>query len=187
MDIKMMVQPTPNPYAKKIICNLDVKSEGKATFKELEEAQHIPLAKHLFDLKGVSQLHCFENIISLTQDGSVPWDDLLEEAKEVVTTLLGEHDPEFESAAEMRRKSLSPDLLKIEEILDRTVRGALQGDGGDLEVLELEGNILTIRYQGACGSCPSSVTGTLAAIQNTLRAEYDPNIEVIPVQSEAVW
>ena len=72
----------------------------------------------------------------------------MEEAKEVVTTLLGEHDPEFESAAEMRRKSLSPDLLKIEEILDRTVRGALQGDGGDLEVLELEGNILTIRYQG---------------------------------------
>ena len=57
MNVKMMVQPTPNPYAKKIIANLDVKSEGKATFKEAEEAQHIPLAKHIFDLKGVSQLH----------------------------------------------------------------------------------------------------------------------------------
>ena len=187
MDIKMMVQPTPNPYAKKIICNLDVKSEGKATFKEAEEAQHIPLAKHLFDLRGVSQLHFFENIISLTQDGSVSWDELLTETKEIIVALLGEHDPEFESAAELRRKSLSPELLKIEEILDRTVRGALQGDGGDLEVLELDGNILTIRYQGACGSCPSSVTGTLAAIQNTLRAEFDPNLEVIPVQTDAIW
>ena len=187
MNVKMMVQPTPNPYAKKIIANLDVKSEGKATFKEAEEAQHIPLAKHIFDLKGVSQLHFFENIMTLTQDGTVAWDDLLDQAKEIIETLLPEHNPEFESAAELRRKSLSPELLKIEEILDRTVRGALQGDGGDLEVLELEGNILTIRYQGACGSCPSSVTGTLAAIQNTLRAEFDPNIEVIPVQSEAIW
>ena len=28
-------------------------------------------------------------------------------------------------------------------------------DGGDVEVLALEGNILTLRYLGACGGCPS--------------------------------
>jgi Fe-S cluster biogenesis protein NfuA len=40
---------------------------------------------------------------------------------------------------------------------------------------------LNIRYQGACGSCPSSLTGTLMAIENMLKTEVDPELEVVPV------
>ena len=68
--------------------------------------------------------------------------------------------------------------------MDRTVRPALQGDGGDLEVLELDGHILTIRYEGACGSCPSAATGTLSMIQGVLRSEFDPEIEVVPIMDD---
>ncbi|RYZ63941.1 MAG: hypothetical protein EOP09_16785, partial [Proteobacteria bacterium] len=39
-------------------------------------------------------------------------------------------------------------------------------------------------YEGACGTCPSSVTGTLSAMQNILRAEFNPEIEVIPLQND---
>jgi hypothetical protein len=35
---------------------------------------------------------------------------------------------------------------------------------------------LTIRYEGACGSCPSSLTGTLMAIENLIRDEIDPDL-----------
>jgi Fe-S cluster biogenesis protein NfuA len=38
-----------------------------------------------------------------------------------------------------------------------------------------------IHYQGACGSCPSSISGTLYAIENMLREEVDPEIEVVSV------
>ena len=51
--------------------------------------------------------------------------------------------------------------------------GYLQGDGGDLYVMGLAGNTLSVHYQGACGSCPSSTAGTLMAIQNLLQAEVD--------------
>ncbi|PJA96498.1 MAG: thioredoxin, partial [Ignavibacteriales bacterium CG_4_9_14_3_um_filter_34_10] len=40
-------------------------------------------------------------------------------------------------------------------------------------------NTLFIRYQGACGSCPSSIRGTLVAIENLLKRELDPTIEVV--------
>ncbi len=182
MDIKMMIQPTPNPYAKKIICNLDLKSKGKITFSAPDECAHIPLAKALFEIRAVTQVHFFENAITLTQDGSVSWDEILETARKLIKALLPEHNPDFESPEELRRQVLSPELTKIEEILDRTIRPALQGDGGDLEVLKLEGHFLTIRYEGACGTCPSSVTGTLAAIHSILRDEFDPEIEIIPLQ-----
>ena len=40
---------------------------------------------------------------------------------------------------------------------------------------------LKIRYEGACGSCPSSLTGTLMAIENMIKDEIDPEIEVVAV------
>ena len=58
---------------------------------------------------------------------------------------------------------------------------ALMGDGGYLEVLGLNDHTLSIRYQGACGSCPSSLTGTLMAIEGMLKQEVDPDLEVIAV------
>ena len=184
MDVKMMIQPTPNPYAKKIICNLDVKATGKITFSQAEDCAHIPLAKALFEVKGVTQVHFFENAITLTQDGSVSWDEIIEQGRRLIKVLLPQHNPEFSSPEEQRRRDMSPELQQIEEILDRTIRPSLQGDGGDLQVVALEGQYLTIRYEGACGTCPSSVTGTLAAIQNILRAEFNPEIEIIPLQDE---
>jgi Fe-S cluster biogenesis protein NfuA len=60
------------------------------------------------------------------------------------------------------------------------VRPYLQGDGGDLYVLGLEGNTLQVHYQGACGSCPSSLSGTLAGIENLVRS-IEPDIQVIAV------
>jgi len=57
----------------------------------------------------------------------------------------------------------------------------LASDGGWLEILDLEDKTLKIRYQGACGSCPSSLTGTLMAIENMIRDEIDSEIEVVAV------
>ena len=79
--------------------------------------------------------------------------------------------------------SLSADdkelLDRINAILDDRVRPALAGDGGGLEVIGLDGKTLLIRYQGACGSCPRSVAGTLMAIQNLLQTEVDETLAVV--------
>jgi Fe-S cluster biogenesis protein NfuA len=71
-------------------------------------------------------------------------------------------------------------LDKINAILDEQVRPYLQGDGGDLHVIGLEGNRLMVHYQGACGSCPSSISGTLTGIENLVR-QIEPDIEVVAV------
>jgi Fe-S cluster biogenesis protein NfuA len=62
--------------------------------------------------------------------------------------------------------------------LDKRIRPGLQGDGGDLACLSYEDNVLIVKYMGACGTCPSSTTGTLEAIRAILQDEYDPHIEV---------
>jgi Fe-S cluster biogenesis protein NfuA len=65
-------------------------------------------------------------------------------------------------------------------LLDEQIRPYLQGDGGDLHVLGLEGDRLTVHYQGACGSCPSSLSGTLVGIEQLLRT-IEPDIEVVAI------
>ncbi|MGH9820420.1 MAG: NifU family protein, partial [Pyrinomonadaceae bacterium] len=74
-----------------------------------------------------------------------------------------------------------PTLARINDLLDERIRPYLAGDGGWLEIEELKDHILRIRYQGACGSCPSSLTGTLMAIENMIKEEIDPEIEVIAI------
>ena len=65
-------------------------------------------------------------------------------------------------------------------MLDDRVRPALAGDGGGLEIIGLTDKTLQIRYQGACGTCPSSIAGTLMAIQNLLQTEIDEELTVVP-------
>ena len=71
-------------------------------------------------------------------------------------------------------------LDRINELLDEQIRPYLQGDGGDLYVTGLEGNTLSVHYQGACGSCPSSLSGTLAGIENLVKS-IEPDIQVVAV------
>lgn len=70
------------------------------------------------------------------------------------------------------------ELEKIDEILTQTVRPFMQRDGGDLKLIRLEENILTISYQGACGACPHAKMGTLMAIEGALKEKYRPDIIV---------
>ena len=58
------------------------------------------------------------------------------------------------------------------------VRPALAADGGGLIVHSVEGHKVNIHYQGACGSCPSSTTGTLQYIEQFLKEAIHPDVEV---------
>lgn len=80
-----------------------------------------------------------------------------------------------------KNQSSSEELKKIEDIIDKSVRPFLQNHGGDLQIVSFEGNILKVKYQGACGSCPAATVGTLMAIENVLKEEYKPDIQVQPV------
>ena len=75
----------------------------------------------------------------------------------------------------------NPLLDRINQVLDEKVRPGLAGDGGGLEIIGLDDKKLLIRYQGACGSCPSSIGGTMMAIEYMLKEDVDPDIEVTSV------
>jgi Fe-S cluster biogenesis protein NfuA len=179
--IQFRIQSTPNPQARKYIVNQELKKTGKVSYKSAEECQHVPMAQALLSLAGVTQVHFYQNTVSVTQDGTVDWAQLDQQVQQAIRQLMDFHNPDFIDylSNPVEKKYLTPELQKIDAILERTIRPGLQMDGGDLELLELENHLLTVRYLGACGGCPSSMTGTLEAIRGILKSEYDEQIEVV--------
>lgn len=182
-DLQIHSQPTPNPNAFKFILSQDVKSGGKATYREPKECDN-ELSRLLFDVPGIEQVHLFDNVITLTLNPTIDFLAIEPKIKDTIQYALPKHDPAFKAEIEEKkpnRADLPPDIQQIEEILDRTIRPGLQADGGGLEIISYVDNQLSVRYQGACGGCPSSTFGTLQAITSILQHEFDPEIEVVPV------
>ena len=180
IEIDIDIQPTPNPNALKFILNMPVKNTGNSTYRSPTECGENQLALELFKVRGVDQLHFFENVIAVTKFSYEDWDSVEKNIISVLKEHAPTHNPDYNepNPEADRRSNLSPELKKIEEILDKTIRPGLQGDGGDIQALTYVDNILMVKYQGACGTCPSSASGTLEAIKAILRDELNPEIEV---------
>lgn len=67
---------------------------------------------------------------------------------------------------------------QLESLFEKEIRPALRMHGGDVELLEYKDNVVTIRYQGACGGCPGAAMGTLHMIQSLLQEQFDPKVMV---------
>ncbi len=65
----------------------------------------------------------------------------------------------------------------VETVLDE-MRPYLMSDGGNVELVELDGPIVKLRLQGACGSCPSSAMTLRMGIERRLK-EMIPEIAEI--------
>lgn len=64
----------------------------------------------------------------------------------------------------------------VEQVLDE-MRPYLMADGGNVELVDIDGSIVKLRLQGACGSCPSSTMTLKMGIERRLR-------EMIPEVAE---
>ncbi len=58
------------------------------------------------------------------------------------------------------------------------MRGMLQADGGDLEVVAIEGLNVSLRLKGACGMCPHAQMTLKQGVERVLREQVDPGIVV---------
>ena len=66
---------------------------------------------------------------------------------------------------------------KVETALDG-IRPMLQADGGDVELVEVEGGVVKVRLQGACAGCPMSQMTLKNGIERILK-EKIPEIQSV--------
>ena len=172
------IQETPNPNAVKFILKEPVSHGTSHSFKSAEAGADDKLAGPIFEVGDVVSVFYMDKMITVEKTDEAEWDEILP-ALAVPIRAAEPVQMSRKNGNETAAKSLGGPLAaitsadsklhQINELLDDRIRPYLAGDGGWLEIIELTDDTLKIRYEGACGSCPSSLTGTLSAIENMIR------------------
>jgi NFU1 iron-sulfur cluster scaffold homolog, mitochondrial len=178
------IEYTPNPNAVKFILKEPVTQGTSRSYQNAAAAQNDPLASALFNVGNVTSVFYMDRFITVNKEDDVDWEEMLRKLAEPIRSAPAVTEIPTPANAESKPVAMpgeNPLLDQINQVLDEKVRSGLAMDGGGLEILGLDGKRLTISYQGACGSCPSSTYGTLMAIESMLKSEVDPELEVVAV------
>ena len=175
---------TPNPNALQFVINAVLLDNGNISFASKKEAESDKMATALFERSGVLSVFVMDNFVTVTKDEKTSWvplkDRVWKTIEETVSLYQAEEKVQLSEVDVINFAELSNDkkLQGIEMVLNRSIRTNLAQDGGGVELKGIEGNEVSIHYQGACGSCPTSTSGTLQYIQTQIRQQLHPELTV---------
>ena len=72
-------------------------------------------------------------------------------------------------------------IARIQEVVEKEIRPMLQQDGGDVELIDLDGNKVLVALRGLCTSCPSAAL-TRTGIETKLKELVHPDLFVEEVE-----
>ncbi len=84
---------------------------------------------------------------------------------------------------EKEESTLSPaqKILKINNVIENQISNELRKDGGDITLVDIDGNKVMVKLRGKCSGCKNSHLTLKAFVEKTLRDTVDSNIEVVEV------
>ncbi len=82
-----------------------------------------------------------------------------------------------------KTEGLSPaqKILKINTIIEKQISPELQKDGGDITLVDIDGNKVYVKLRGKCSGCKNSTLTLKAFVETSLREAVSKDIEVIEV------
>ena len=69
-------------------------------------------------------------------------------------------------------------VLKINKVIDKYISNELRKDGGDIELVDVKGNIVYVKLSGNCQMCKNAQLTLKNFVENTLREHVNPDIIV---------
>jgi NifU-like protein len=124
-----------------------------------------------------NQLHSAEDITNYTKAGGA-CGSCLDDIHDILEDLWGEEKGKKKEVAKPKKKLTNLErIVLIKELLDNEVRPMLQRDGGDLELVDIDGANVIIRMVGHCSGCRAAGF-TTGWIQEKLQEIIDADITV---------
>lgn len=78
---------------------------------------------------------------------------------------------EKSTPAKVQRMTTLQKIKKIEQVLEREIRLTLKKDGGDIELVDVDGDFVTVALRGACAGCHSARTTLKEYVEKKLREQ----------------
>jgi len=98
--------------------------------------------------------------------------------EQIIAEVWGERGRKEEKAAPPKRMTNIQKIARIQDVLDKEIRPMLQQDGGDLELIDVEGDRVVVALRGTCSSCPSAGVTMKQFIEAKLKELVLPDLVV---------
>lgn len=104
-----------------------------------------------------------------------------------IEKLLGQvrsetHTP-VETVQEARPMTNIQRMQLVTRVVDEEIRPSLHKDGGDIELVDIDGPKVMVSFRGACAGCPSSHLTAKEVVEKKLKERVDSHIRVEEVRS----
>ncbi|MBN2134371.1 MAG: Fe-S cluster assembly protein NifU [Acidobacteria bacterium] len=103
------------------------------------------------------------------------------EIEDIIRKVRGDMEQEAKAEGKdipSKRMTNLARIRKIEDVIDYQIRPSLQKDGGDIELIDVEGNTVYVALEGSCASCKLSDVTLSNFVQDKLREFVSPEIIV---------
>ena len=179
----VQTQTTPNPNSLKFLPGQVVSNNGSYEITEKNSVDN-DLIRNILSINGVTGIFLGSDFISVNKKENINWKDI----KHIVISLINEYyqsGNKFVIDIDFDKTESKKDLISVEKeiikILDSKIRPAVARDGGDIKFKEFKDGIVTVKLQGSCSGCPSSMMTLKQGVQNLL-CHYVPDVkEVIAI------
>lgn len=183
----LRTRETPNPNALQFVLNAQVLDYGHKSWSSRSDCGGDKMGEALFNIEGVANVYIMENFVTVTKKDEANWSPLSDRVWNAVDSNVDYYrtdvKEELAGIDVANYQSLSQDekMKAVEMVLNRSVRSSLAKDGGGVDLKGIDGNVVQIHYQGACGNCSSSTTGTLQYIERLIQQQLHSDLTVKPV------
>jgi len=125
-----------------------------------------------------SHLNTVEDVTSYTKAGG-GCGSCHEKIQEIIDTVRGK-----QPMVDHKRTRLTniQKIRLIEETLEREIRPSLRKDGGDVELIDVEGNTVLVQMRGTCAACAASEITLKHYVESKLREMVSPELVVQEVK-----
>lgn len=97
---------------------------------------------------------------------------------EIIAEVRGGAKPEVPEVKEPAKLTNIQRMQKVSKVIDNEIRPALKKDGGDIELVDIDGTEVTVSLRGSCVGCPSSHITLKNLVERRLKETVEEAITV---------
>lgn len=161
-------------------------------YRGIETAQHAIEGEVVCECFGVTDaqirkaieendLKSVEDVTHYTKAGG-GCERCLPDIERLLAEVRGAREVRPAPAAAPRKLTNLQRIQLVQKVIDEEIRPNLQADGGDLELVDVDGTTVYVSLRGTCTHCPSSQLTLKGGVEARLKEVVDPELQVVEVQ-----
>jgi|APTNR8051073442_1049403.scaffolds.fasta_scaffold31573_2 Fe-S cluster biogenesis protein NfuA len=190
--LEIYQEATPNPESLKFVTNQGLLPNFQVDFKTKESVQgKSALADVLFQQQYVQGVFISQNFVTITKNAEADWFEVTPLVKTVMKDFLnGGYQAVSDDLLRLGAPAATTDggtpasiEDKIQELLNKYVKPAVEMDGGHIAFKSFDAGVVKLAMQGSCSGCPSSQITLKAGIEGLLKRMI-PEVETVEAVEE---